>query len=163
MTATSPVKRQVLPVKSWQDFFAGCAAIAVAMFAIWLSWELPFTSLDGVGQGLMPRAVAVLLAFLGILLIGASFLEVGDGVIGKIAWRGIVFVLTAIAVFSFVVRPLGLMVAAPITILISSLSSSESRVVEAIVFSIAITVFSVVLFKYALKLPIPLAPWLLGY
>jgi hypothetical protein len=32
-----------------------------------------------------------------------------------------------------------------------------------VLFSIVLTAFCIGLFKYALNLPVPLAPWLLGY
>ncbi|MBY0530465.1 MAG: tripartite tricarboxylate transporter TctB family protein [Xanthobacteraceae bacterium] len=155
--------RPELSVKSWQDFIGGCTVVVAAVFALWLGWKLPFGSFDGIGPGMMPRAVALLLGILGFLLILASFLNSGEGAIGSIAWRGLIFVLAAIVVFAFSVRPLGLLVAAPITILISSLSNRESKPVEIIAFSIAMTVVSIALFKFVLQLPIPLAPWLLGY
>jgi putative tricarboxylic transport membrane protein len=163
MRTSNPLGRHLPSVKSRQDFVGGCAVVVAAVFALWLGWKLPFGSFDGIGPGMMPRAVALLLGSLGLILIVASFVEPGEGEIGGIAWRGLAFVLIAIVVFAFAVRPLGLLVAAPATIMISSLSSRDSKLVETFVFSVAMTVVSVALFKFALQLPIPLAPWLFGY
>lgn len=164
MSTSNPVPgRRELSVKSWQDFVGGCVVVAAAGIAIWLGWKLPFGSFDGIGPGMMPKAVALLLGTLGCLLILASFINSGDGEIGTIAWRGLAFVLAAIIVFAFIVRPMGLFVAAPITIIISSLSSRESNLIETVIFSVGMSVFAIALFKFALQLPIPLAPWLVGY
>lgn len=149
-------------IKSWQDFVGGCAIVAMAAAALGLGWKLPMGSLDGIGPGLMPRAVAVLLGGLGLLLVVSALMTPGEGV-GGVAWRGLACLLAAIVVFAFAVRPLGLAVAAPVTLLISALASNETRWGETVMSSVALTAFCVGLFKYALNLPIPLAPWLLGY
>ena len=73
------------------------------------------------------------------------------------------FVLGAILVFAYSVRPLGLAVAAPVAILIGAFASSDTRWGETLLFSVVMTAFCIGLFKYALGLPIPLAPWLVGY
>jgi hypothetical protein len=54
-------------------------------------------------------------------------------------------------------------VAGPLAVIIGSFASDEVRPIEAIVFGIVMTAFCVGLFKFALGLPIPLAPWLVGY
>jgi len=77
--------------------------------------------------------------------------------------RGPLFVLGAVVAFGLTVRPLGLVVAGPLAILIGSLASSEVRWKETIVVGAVVTAVCVGLFKFALGLPIPLAPWLIGY
>jgi putative tricarboxylic transport membrane protein len=65
--------------------------------------------------------------------------------------------------FGVAVRPLGLVVAGPLAIVIGAFASDEVRWGETLVFGALMTVFCIALFKFALGLPIPLAPWLLGY
>lgn len=149
-------------IKSPQDLIAGIVVMAIAAAAFALGWPLSFGSLDGVGPGLMPRAFAVLLGALGAALAVSAFVMPGSA-IGGVAWRGLGCLLAAIILFAFTVRPLGLAVAAPLTMLVSALASADTRWAETIVFSILLTLFCIGLFKYALNLPVPLAPWLLGY
>jgi putative tricarboxylic transport membrane protein len=54
-------------------------------------------------------------------------------------------------------------VAGPVAIVIAALASEEVRWVETIVVGVLMTAICVGLFKFALALPIPLAPWLIGY
>jgi len=61
------------------------------------------------------------------------------------------------------VRPPGLVVAGPLAIVIGAFASDEVRWKETLLFGAAMTLFCIGLFKFALGLPIPLAPWLLGY
>jgi putative tricarboxylic transport membrane protein len=145
-----------------QDFVAGLVVIAVALFAFWQAADLPIGTLGGMGPGMLPKSLAVLFGLLGALLVLDSFLEAS---LPLEPWsiRGPVLVAVAIVAFGLTVRPLGLVVAGPIAIVIAAFASDEVRWLETIVVGVLMTVFCVGLFKFALGLPIPLAPWLIGY
>jgi putative tricarboxylic transport membrane protein len=145
-----------------QDFVGGLAIIGVSVFAFWQGRNLPLGTLGGMGPGMLPKSGVVLLAALGALLVVSSIRHPGPR-LERWALRGPLFVLGAIVAFGETVRPGGLMVAGPLAILISACASPETRWGETIVFSVVMTAFCIGLFKVALGLPIPLAPWLFGY
>jgi len=97
-----------------------------------------------------------------VLLVLDSFLETS---LPLEPWsiRGPVLLALAIVAFGLTVRPLGLVVAGPVAIVIAAFASDEVRWVETIVVGVLMTAVCVGLFKFALGLPIPLAPWLIGY
>ncbi len=136
--------------------------IAVAVFAFWQAANLPIGTLGGMGPGMLPRSLAVLFGLLGALLVLDSVLEAGLP-LERWSIRGPVLVAVAMVAFGLTVRPLGLVVAGPVAIVIAALASDEVRWVETIVVGLLMTIFCIGLFKFALGLPIPLAPWLLGY
>jgi hypothetical protein len=68
-----------------------------------------------------------------------------------------------VCLFGFSVRTLGLLFAGPLVVLFSALASGETRWVESAVFAVAMTGFCFLLFKQLLSLPMPVAPWILGY
>jgi putative tricarboxylic transport membrane protein len=111
---------------------------------------------------MLPKSLAVLFGLLGAFLVLDSFLETG---LPLEPWsiRGPVLVALAIVAFGLTVRPLGLVVAGPVAIVIAASASDEVRWMEAIVLGAVMTAVCVGLFKFALGLPIPLAPWLIGY
>jgi putative tricarboxylic transport membrane protein len=152
------------PTAIWlrQDFVAGLVVIAVAVFAFWQAADLPIGTLGGMGPGMLPKSLAVLFGLLGALLVLDSFLEIG---LPLEPWslRGPVLVALAIVAFGLTVRPLGLVVAGPVAIIIAAFASNEVRWVETILVGVLMTAVCVGLFKFALGLPIPLAPWLIGY
>ena len=152
------------PTATWlrQDFAGGLVVIAVAVFAFWQAADLPIGTLGGMGPGMLPRSLAVLFGLLGALLLVDSVLEAG---LPLEPWsiRGPVLVAVAMVAFGLTVRPLGFFVAGPLAIVIAALASKEVRWVETIVVGLLMTIFCIGLFKFALGLPIPLAPWLLGY
>jgi putative tricarboxylic transport membrane protein len=147
---------------SRQDFAGGLAIIVVAALAFWLSRDLPGGTGGGMGPGTLPKGLAVLLGALGALLVANAIFERGTR-LERWSIRGPLFILGALVVFGLAVRPLGLVVAGPLAIAVSALASDEVQWVETIVFGLLMTVFCIGLFKFALGLPIPLAPWLLGY
>jgi putative tricarboxylic transport membrane protein len=149
-------------VRSPQDFAAGLFLIAVAAFAYWLSRDLTMGTLRQLGPGMVPHLLAVLLAVCGAVLVVNAFRVAGPS-LERWALRGPVFVFGAAFLFAATVRPLGLAVAGPLLIVISAMASHETRWRETLVFGIAMTAFCIVLFRLLLALPIPLAPWLLGY
>ena len=147
---------------SRQDFVGGLVIIAVAAFAFWLGRSLPGGAAGGMGPGTLPRGLAVLLGALGALLVAISVFEKGE-TLARWSIRGPVFILGALVVFGLAVRPLGLVAAGPLAIAVSAFASNEIRWGETIVFGVLMTAFCIGLFKFALGLPIPLAPWLFGY
>jgi putative tricarboxylic transport membrane protein len=145
-----------------QDFVGGMAIIAAAAFAFWLARDLPAGSGGGMGPGTLPKGLAVLLGLLGLALAASSWFEKGER-LARWSVRGPLLILGAVVVFGLAVRPLGLVVAGPLAIVIGAFASDEVRWKETLLFGAAMTLFCIGLFKFALGLPIPLAPWLLGY
>jgi putative tricarboxylic transport membrane protein len=145
-----------------QDFVCGLVVIAIAVFAFWQGADLPIGTFGGMGPGMLPQGLAVLLGLLGALLVVDAVLE-GGLPLERWSFRGPALVLGAVVAFGLAVRPLGLLVAGPLAIVIAAFASDEVRWGETILFGALMTAFCIGLFKFALGLPIPLAPWLIGY
>lgn len=94
---------------------------------------------------------------------GSGGADSSSGGVRQQAWRAPLFLLLAAAAFSLSVRALGLLVAAPLALVVAALASPDSRRGQTAWFALGMTVFCVVLFRLLLSLPIPLAPWLIGY
>jgi putative tricarboxylic transport membrane protein len=158
----SPSSPLQTPLLLRQDFLGGVLVIAVAVFAFWQGADLPVGTLGGMGPGMLPKGLAVLLGLLGALLVLDAVLE-GGSPLDRWSIRGPLFVLGALVAFGLTIRPLGLVVAGPLAIVISAFASNEVRWGETLVFGAVMTAFCIGLFKFALGLPIPLAPWAIGY
>ena len=77
-------------------------------------------------------------------------------------------ILFALAIRGFSVGPLtvpelGLVVAAPLAIIAAGLADKDARIGELVIFAAVLTAFCIGVFRYALGLSIPVAPWLIGY
>jgi putative tricarboxylic transport membrane protein len=145
-----------------RDAIAGLVLLGLAAAAAWQGSALTVGTPRHMGPGMLPLVLSALLALLGVILIG---LGVRQGPMLPDRWplRGPLFILGSAVVFGLAVRPLGLAVAGPLLILVGAFASEETRWTEVALFAVGMTVFCVGLFKYLLSLPIPLAPWLIGY
>jgi putative tricarboxylic transport membrane protein len=162
MTPTPASPRSSGRLKSPQDFAGGLFLLAVGGLGYFGAWDLTTGTLGGMGPGLLPKAVAVLIAVFGALLLVEAFVSEGHA-LERWSLRGPVFVLGAAVVFAFTIRDWGLVVTGPLAVLLAACADKGVRTVEIVLFAIALTAFCAVLFKFLLRLPIPLAPWYLGY
>lgn len=165
-------------VKSPMDFAGGIFLIALAALGFAGGFSLPFGTLSGIGSGLMPKVVATLVGAFGILLLLQCLVWEGDR-LERWHVRGPVFVLGAVLVFAVFIRgstlslggfaglpelasikvpPLGLIVASPLAVMFSSFADKDTRPVEVVIFSVAMTLVCGLLFKEMLSLPIPFDP-----
>jgi Tripartite tricarboxylate transporter TctB family len=74
--------------------------------------------------------------------------------------RGPLFIVTAICMFALLIRPMGLLVAAPVLILLATQSGDEKvDWKETAIFAAVMTGTCIVLFRVMLRQAIPIAPW----
>ncbi len=148
-----------LRARSPQDVAGGLFLIAVGAFALWQAADLPLGTLRAMGPGMLPRALATLVAVFGAILVVSAFIEDGEP-LTRWHLRGPVFILGAVVVFALTIRTLGLAFAGPLAMIIGSFASEEVRWKETIIFAVAMTAFCILLFKVALGLPIPVVAFI---
>lgn len=116
------------------------------------------------GAGYFPLGLALLLTLLGAFVLFKSLTiesEGGDRV-GAIAWRPLLIIVAAIAVFGVMLEQAGLALTVPVLIMISSLAGDEFHWKGVLVNAIVLTLFSWLIFVYGLKLTIPVWPRFIG-
>ncbi len=145
-----------------RDIAAGLLLLVIAAGSYAGALDLSFRDGVSVGPGLMPKGVALLIAAFGVLILVTGLLAPGAA-LERWSIRGPLFVLGAVVVFAATVRTFGLAFAGPLAVIISALGDEESKILEVLVFALVMSALCIGLFKYALRLPIPLAPLLLGY
>lgn len=144
-------------LKSPQDFMAGVFLLILAAIAILGTLKLNFETSTGVGPGMMPRAMGLLVALFGLILVVQSFFTKGQG-LERWSIRGIVFVLGSALLFSWTIRPLGLMIAGPLCVIFSGFADRDTRLVEVVIFGILLTLGCWAMFSLLLRLPMPVWP-----
>lgn len=163
--------KQPLPFLNGQTV-GGTLVAAIAVVALMSASALGFGSLAEIGPGLFPVALAVLLLALSLVLVGIGALKGSSEdrqAPGPEALRSLAAILAALVAFSLTIKgsgffpALGVTGATPLAILIAGLASRETRWLDLVVFALVLTTFCAVLFRFLLGLPLPLAPWVLGY
>jgi hypothetical protein len=147
----------VMSLKSPLDFAGGLFLLALAAVGYAGAFTLPIGHLSGIGSGLMPKTVAVLVAAFGAMLVIQGLFADGDR-LEQWAVRGPIFVLGGVLVFAFTIRSWGLVVAGPLAFLVAALADRDTKPVEVVVMAVAMTLICGLLFKEMLNLPIPFDP-----
>ncbi len=138
-----------------------CGALFIALggFFIYQSLDLELGTAFKMGPGYFPLLLAGILSLLGLVILIQSARVEGEP-LGPIAWRGMLFILPAPIFFGLTVRGLGFVPSLFFTALIACFASQRMKPVTAIILSIALTIFSVAVFSYALGLPFErFGPW----
>jgi putative tricarboxylic transport membrane protein len=152
-------RQSIMPswVRGPQDFVGGIALMAIALFALWASSDLQGMHGFSFGAGTAPRMFAGLLLGLGFAVMVVGVTTEGQH-LATYAWRGPLFVSLSILSFALTIRPLGLVVSAFASFLISALGTPETRWRETIIVGMCLTIGCSLLFPYALGLPLQLFP-----
>lgn len=155
-----------------RERLAGLCLVVFGLFALYASADLPFFTEGGVGSGLLPRALSVLIILLGIVQLAICWREPPEST-GNWPIRDMVPVLVGIFLFALTIRGfdfgafkipvLGMAVATPLAIFCSGMAAKDARLVELLIFTVVLSALCIALFRFALGLSLPVAPWLIGY
>jgi len=153
-----------LKIKSQKDFWSGLMFVVVGVAFAWGATNYSFGASARPGPGYFPFGLGILMAVLGaFILFKAVTIEVeGGDRIGAWAWKPLGIIVFSVASFGWFLPHLGMVVALPILVVISSLAGDEFHWRDALINAIVLTIGSWVIFIYGLKLTIPLWPSFVG-
>ena len=151
---------------------SGLLLLALGGIGFFGTLNLAIGTLAAPEAGMLPRAVSMLVGASGLGLLATSLVKSGPALENWSA-RGLICILGAAIAFALTIRgfdlglfripALGLVVAGPLAITLAALADPETRFKEIVIFAVGLTGFCVVMFRIILRLPIPIAPWLVGY
>lgn len=146
-----------------RDLAAGAVFIGIgAFFGLNALLSLRIGTAQAMGPGYFPVLLGAALTGLGLAIAFGAFGK-SSVPFGYVSWRGVLLVAASIFFFAMTVRGLGLGPSLLIATLLAGLSSGRLSVAGAIALAVCMSVFCVLLFIYALRLPYPvLGPWLTG-
>ncbi|PTT84538.1 hypothetical protein DBR42_14980 [Pelomonas sp. HMWF004] len=149
-----------MKIKSQRDFCSGLMFLSMGVLFAWGATEYPFGTSARPGPGYFPFGLGILLALLGALILFKALTLESEGgdPIGAIAWRPLIIIVVAIALFGVALPRLGLACTLPLLITLSALAGREFRWRDVLLSSVVLTVGSWALFIVGLKLSIPLWP-----
>ncbi|MDG0856624.1 tripartite tricarboxylate transporter TctB family protein [Roseateles puraquae] len=149
-----------MKIKSQRDFVSGLLFLVVGVAFAWGATEYSFGTSARPGPGYFPFGLGILLALLGALVLFKALTLESEGgdPIGDIAWRPLLIIVAAVAVFGLALPRLGLIVTLPLLITLSALASKEFHWRDVLISSVVLTAGSWALFILGLKLTIPVWP-----
>lgn len=149
-----------MKIKSQRDFVSGLLFLVVGVAFAWGATEYSFGTSARPGPGYFPFGLGILLALLGALVLFKALTLESEGgdPIGDIAWRPLLVIVAAVAIFGIALPRLGLIVTLPLLITLAALASKEFHWRDVLISSVVLTVGSWALFILGLKLTIPVWP-----
>jgi len=149
-----------MKIKSQRDFWAGLMFVAVGISFAYGATGYSFGSSARPGAGYFPFGLGILLALLGLaVLFKALTIETdGNDPVGAFAWKPLFIVIGAVVLFAVLLPRLGLAIALPLLVVLSSMAGDEFHWRDALINAAVLTLFSWLVFSVGLGLTIPLWP-----
>ncbi len=147
-----------LRIKSPENFWSGLMFIGIGVFAVVLSRDYARGEAMRMGPGYFPTALGSILTVLGAIIIATSFKFEGEG-IEPFAWRPVILLMAAFALFGWAIDHVGFIAAMFALIVVSAASTKEFKWGEVLIMSLALIAGSWALFLWGLGLPFPLICW----
>jgi hypothetical protein len=153
-----------LKIKSQRDFWAGMMfLVAGIVFAVGArNYSLGTSARPG--PGYFPLMLSVIMAILGAIEVFKALTIESEGgdPIGDVAWKPLIVIVAAIAVFAVTISWLGMIASIPILIAISSFAGDEFHWRDVLINAVVLTIASWLIFIVGLKLTIPMWPSFIG-
>lgn len=147
-----------MKIKSPRDFWAGLMFIGFGLFFLIVAqMNYQMGSAVRMGPAYFPTVLGGLLAVLGAIVLFSSFAVEGSAV-PEFHFRPLLFVLASSLAFAYLLKPLGLVLATVALIFISAYGGHEFKWKEVAWMSLALVIFSVLVFVKGLTLPFPICP-----
>jgi Tripartite tricarboxylate transporter TctB family len=148
---------------------------ALAVVALAGSYGLELGTVQEIGPGFFPVILAVILLALcaALFLVSIWGAPEQDEFGLPVRSRSLVGIIGALALFALTMRgtdlgpvhfpALGVTGATPLAILTAGLAARETHWPQLLALAVVLTAGCTALFRYMLGLPLPVAPWIIGY
>jgi hypothetical protein len=145
-------------IRNRTDFWTGLLFGGFGLFtALYAATHYNLGTAVRMGPGYFPTWVGGLVALLGLALALRS-LKLDGPALPRVRLRPIAFVLGGSLAFGYFLKPLGLVLATVVLVVISAAGGHEFRWREVLALAIGLAAFAVGVFVYGLGLPFPLWP-----
>ena len=148
-------------IRAPKDFWSGVMFIAFAATALLAARGYSLGAAGKMGPGYFPVMLASVLAAVGVILVVRSFV-IGGEAVSRIQIMPLLIIAAAVILFGVLLQSLGLIVSLALVTIISAFASRESKPLEVAALTGVMAAFAVSVFVYALRLPLPLWPAMMG-
>lgn len=146
--------------RDYQDIVGGLLLTALGVFVGLYASQYDMGTPARMGPGFFPTILGWILAVLGVLIALPAFFRRGPPI--TVQWGNAFFVLGAIVMFAFLLRPAGILVATFIAAFVASLADKEITWKGRVYVSLGVAAVTWLVFIFGLSMRLPLWPAFMG-
>ena len=139
-------------VKSPQDLGAGLLFVAIGLVGLYFGQDLQFGTSRNMGPGYFPTVLSALILLIGVI-VAARCVVIEGPPIEEVRLRPLIVLVAAMLVFGYLIQYVGLGITAVLLAVMAAYAQPKVRLVETLIFAVALSAFVVVIFVYALGQP----------
>ena len=147
----------IVNIRAPKDFWSGIMFIAFAAVAMLTARGYSLGSAGRMGPGYFPMLLGAALGALGLILVARSLVIEGE-TIGRLRFVPLIVIAFGVCLFGLAIERLGLLIALIAATAVTAFASRESRPLEVTALALVLAAFSIGVFVYALRLPLPIWP-----
>jgi hypothetical protein len=146
-----------MKIRAPKDFWSGLMFCAFAVVGLLAARGYNLGATGKMGPGYFPLLLGVVLAGLGVVLIARSVVIDGEP-LPQFRVLPLAMIALAVCLFGVLIEPAGLIVALAVLIVVTAAAGAQFRLLETLALTVALIVFSIGVFVYALGLSINIWP-----
>jgi hypothetical protein len=146
-----------MKIRAPKDFWSGVMFCGFAVVGLLAARGYSLGAAGKMGPGYFPLLLGGVLAALGIILILRSLVLEGAP-LPRFHVAPLAVIAIAVCLFGVLIEPLGLVVALAVLTMLSAWAGPQFQLTETVALTVALIVFSIGVFAYALGLPLSLWP-----
>lgn len=152
-----------LAIRNQRAFASGALFLAFAVFFFVTALQYPAGTAAKMGPGYFPRALAIALAAIGLVVILSAVKPAAEAqALRQWDLKGLAWITGSVILFGALLFPLGLVGALFVLVMVSSKASPEFTWTGALANAGVLIVLCLAVFVYGLGLPLPVWPSLLN-
>ncbi len=146
-----------MQIRDKRNFLAGLLLVGFGLGALLIARTYTMGTAFRMGSGYFPVMLASLLIVIGIIVACLAFRS-GEVKLPKVAWRPLIMVSAAVALFGLIIKGAGLLLATFAMVVVSRLARPGYPWIETVVLGVALSVLCAAIFYFGLRIQMPLLP-----
>jgi len=132
--------------------------ISIGVLGVVVGWDYPRGSPVRLGTGVFPAILSWGLIGIGTIVLIKGLVVRGPGV-GRVAWRPVLLIGLAAALFALLIETGGLIAAMVVMMILAALAGDEHTIKEFSIFAVIMLVMAMAIFVWGLEMPLKVFPW----
>ena len=146
-----------MQIRDKRNFLAGLLLVGFGSGALLIARTYSMGTAFRMGSGYFPAMLASLLILIGVI-VAALALRSGEVKLPKVAWRPLIMISAAVALFGLIINSAGLLLGTFAMVVVSRLARPGYSWIETVVLAVALSVLFTAIFYFGLRIQMPLLP-----